>query len=126
LDEGVQERIPMPPMPYGDPWPSVQTLVQAEQEIRLGRQHSYGNLDPYWSDFVRLLEVYRYSRNATQGAQPKKINELKKQMSSPVYDTHILKRHRRALKQVQPTTPMLFNPDELDALQTGKIGQAKR
>lgn len=126
LDEGIQERIPMPPMPYGDPWSSVQTLLQAERAIRRGRAHSYGNLAPYWSDFVRLLEVYRYSRNSTQVAQPKKINELKKQMSSTVYDTHILKRHRRALKQVQPTTPMLFNPDELDALQTGKIGQAER
>lgn len=126
LDEGIQERIPMPPMPFGDPWPSVQTLLKAEREIRRGKQPSYGNLAPYWSDFVRLLEVFRYSRGAAQGAQPKKINELKKQMSSPVYDTHIVKRHRRALKQVQPTAPMLFDPDELDALQAATISQVTR
>jgi thymidylate synthase len=123
IDEGIQERIAMPAMPYGDPWSSVQTLLQAEQKIRLGRQHSYGSLDPYWSDIVRLLEVYRYSRNTVQGAQPKKINALKKQMNSDVYDMYISKRHNRALKQVEPTTPMLFSPDELDALQSGKIGQ---
>ena len=113
-------------MPYGDPWSSVQTLLKAERAIRRGRQHSYGGLAPYWSDLVRLLEVYRYSRNATQGAQPTKIKELKKQMSSCIFDMHINKRHSRALKQVQPATPMLFDPVELDALQAGTTGQVNR
>ena len=126
LDEGIQERIPMPPMPYGDPWPAVQMLLKAERAIRRGREPSYGNLDPYWCDLVRLLEVYRCSRNDKQGAQPGKIRALKKQMSSHVYDTHIQKRHSRALKQVQPVTPMLFDPVELDALQTNTTGKVKR
>ena len=126
LDEGIQERIPMPPMPYGDPWPAVQMLLKAERAIRRGRAHSYGNLDPYWCDLVRLLEVYRYSRNDKRGAQPGKIRTLKKQMSSHVYDTHIQKRHSRALKQVQPVTPMLFDPVELDALQTDTTQKVNR
>ena len=125
LDEGIQERISMPPMPYGDPWSSVQTLLKAERAIRRGRPHTYGSLDPYWGDLVRLLEIYRYSRNATQGAQPMKIKELKKKMSSTIFDMHINKRHSRALKQVQPAIPMLFDPVELDALQTGTTSQVK-
>ncbi len=123
LDEGVQERVSMPPMPHGDPWSSVETVLKAEREIRCGRKFSYAHLDPYWSDIVRLLEIFSYSRDTKQGAQPTKIEELKKQMSSPVFDTHINKRHKRALKQVQPVTPMLFDPIELDALQNSIAGQ---
>lgn len=126
LDEGIQERIPMPAMPFGDPWLSIKTLLKAERAIRRGRQHSYENLDPYWSDFIRLLEVYRYSRNAAGRPQPTKIEELSRQMSSSVYDTHILKRHRRALKQVQPVTPLLFDPNELDALQAEECEKINR
>ena len=117
LEEGVQERIPMPPMPFGDPWPSVVKLVKAEQAIRKGRQPSSANLDPYWSDIVRLLEVFRYSRDTAKGEQRKKINEIKRQMSSPVYDAHILKRQRRVPKAMKPAEPMLFDAEELDAQQ---------
>jgi thymidylate synthase len=127
LDEGIQERIPMPPMPYGDPWSSVQTLLKAERAIRRGRQPSFGSLDPYWGDFVRLLEVFRYSRDAAKGEQRKKISEIKKQMSSSVYDAHILKRQRRVPKPLLPSAPMLFDPDELDALQpAGVVDQVHR
>jgi thymidylate synthase len=117
VDEGVQERIPMPPMPFGDPWPSVEKLLKAERAIRRGRPPSLANLDPYWCDLVRLLEVFRYSRDSAKGEQRKKINEIKKQMSSPVYDAHILKRQRRVPKAVQPAEPMLFDAEELDAQQ---------
>jgi thymidylate synthase len=117
LEEGVQERIPMPPMPLGDPWSSVGKLLKAERAIRQGRPPSLANLDPYWCDLVRLLEVFRYSRDSAKGEQRKKINEIKKQMGSPVYDAHILKRQRRVPKAVQPAEPMLFDAEELDAQQ---------
>ncbi|BBB64432.1 hypothetical protein UNDYM_0179 [Undibacterium sp. YM2] len=117
LEEGVQERVPMPPMPLGDPWPSVKNLLKAERTIRQGKQPSFADLDPYWGDFVRLLEVFRYSRDSAKGEQRKNINEIKKKMSSTFYDAHILKRQRRIPKAVQPTEPMLFDVEELDAQQ---------
>lgn len=117
LDEGIQERIPMPPMPAGDPWHSVKRLLLAERTIRRGKSPSFENLDPYWSDLVRLLEVFRYSRDSAKGAQRKRITEIKKQMDSSVYDTHILKRQRRLPKTSQHSEPMLFDAEELDAQQ---------
>ncbi|HJW56457.1 MAG TPA: thymidylate synthase [Burkholderiaceae bacterium] len=117
LDEGVQERIPMPPMPLGDPWPSVNQLLKAEQAIREGSSPSLANLAPYWGDLVRLLEVFRYSRDSAEGKQQKKIKKIKKKMSSSVYEVYILKRERRVPKAVQPAEPMLFDAEELDAQQ---------
>jgi thymidylate synthase len=117
LAEGVQERVPMPPMPAGDPWPSVAMLLKAERAIRFGRQPSFANLAPFWSDLVRLLEVFRYSRDSAKGEQQKLITGIKKQMDSAVFDTHILKRQRRIPKPIQPAEPMLFDVEELDLLQ---------
>ncbi|WP_431476526.1 thymidylate synthase [Massilia eburnea] len=127
LDEGVQERIPMPAMPFGDPWPSIKNLLKAERAIRRGQPPSFSNLDPYWCDFVRLLEVFRYTQDSTRGEHQKRIAEIKKQMSSRVYDGHILKRQRRLPKPRQSMEPMLFDPAELDALQQLRTGdEAKR
>lgn len=117
LEEGVQERIPMPPMPIGDPWPSVEKLLKAERNIRHGRRPSIANLDPYWGDLVRLLEVFRHSRDLANRTHRKKIHDIKKLMASPVYDTHISKRQRRGPKPAQPAEPMLFDAGELDAQQ---------
>jgi thymidylate synthase len=117
LEEGVQERVPMPPMPLGDPWSAVEKLLKAERTIRRGRQPSFANLDPYWSDLVRLLQVFRNSRDSARGEQRKKINEIKKQMDSSVYDAHIAKRQRRIPKPALPAEPLLFDPEELDAQQ---------
>lgn len=36
LDEGLHDIVPMPPMPKGDPWPSIRELVKAEAAIRAG------------------------------------------------------------------------------------------
>jgi thymidylate synthase len=117
LEEGIQERIPMPPMPIGDPWASVEMLLRAEQNIRRGRQPSFAKLDPYWGDLVRLLQVFRYSRDSAKHAQRKKIQGIKKQMASSVYDAHITKRQRRGPMAVKPAELMLFDTEELDAQQ---------
>jgi thymidylate synthase len=46
----------MPPMPVGDPWPGIDTLLKAERQIRTG-----GGIDDvnHWADLVRLLQVHR-------------------------------------------------------------------
>jgi thymidylate synthase len=61
LKEGWQSTKAMPPMPKGDPWVAVETLVEAERAIRSGEDVPEGlqRLDSYWSDLVVLLKVFR-------------------------------------------------------------------
>jgi thymidylate synthase len=63
LDEGWQstETI-MPPMPVGDPWVAIESLLNAERDIRSGEDvgtSEWNDLDPYWADLIRLLQVFR-------------------------------------------------------------------
>lgn len=87
LNEGFQSTdLHMPPMPNGNPWPSIGALLQAESEIRLSRtfdEQELDDLDPYWADLVRLLLVFR-NRNDVN-----RITELRDKMSSPVFRTSI-------------------------------------
>lgn len=85
LDEGWQStQMSMPPMPIGDPWPSIQSLLRAESTIRTGNPldvDDVESLDPYWGDLIRLLQVLRFSKNKDAS----RIEELSKAMSSPAY-----------------------------------------
>lgn len=60
LDEGLHDIVPMPAMPQGDPWSSIQILLEAEREIRIGNleHETPSGLDPYWQDLITLLRVY--------------------------------------------------------------------
>ncbi|MCP3962153.1 MAG: thymidylate synthase [bacterium] len=84
LEEGWQSTISMPPMPSGDPWVSVTSLLEAESAIRTGesfdaKQLDY--LDPYWADLVRLLQLFRYYKDKNAEA----IRRLREKLSSNVY-----------------------------------------
>jgi thymidylate synthase len=62
LDEGWQptEGI-MPPMPLGDPWPSIHALLKAESAIRKSQSFvdiKLDHLDAYWADLARMLQVF--------------------------------------------------------------------
>jgi hypothetical protein len=46
------------------------------------------HLDPYWGDLIRLLQVFRCSKNK----DPDRIEELRESMSSPIYHPFIGKR----------------------------------
>ncbi len=85
LDEGWQPTdSPMPPMPEGDPWAAITSLLDFEAAIRTTGKcdpQLVGQLDPYWADLVRLLQVF-YFRKVNSVS---KIEELRKQISSPVY-----------------------------------------
>jgi thymidylate synthase len=85
LDEGVQGTVPMPQMPGGDPWPSIQKVLDAEFRIRRGEAvdaNAWG-VSPYWADLIRLLQVF-----AAKGNRSKK-QALKAQMASSNYATYI-------------------------------------
>jgi thymidylate synthase len=90
IDEGWQgrEHAAMPKMPPGDPWPSVQAWLKAEEAIRTGRQPAkrlLSGLDEYWRDLVRLLEVF----TCVKKKKPQEIVRIKGQMRSHVYKEYI-------------------------------------
>ena len=71
LDEGWQSTDKsMPPMPKGNPWPAIRTLLDAESRIRRGEtvdesergetvdESELEVIDPYWADLIRLLQIF--------------------------------------------------------------------
>jgi thymidylate synthase len=72
-------------MPPGNPFSVIPTLLDAERDIRNGKQVAastvFGN--PYWADLVRLLQVF----DAT--GDPGRLNTLKAQFASPIYQSYL-------------------------------------
>lgn len=65
LNEGWQStKRAMPPMPLGDPWPAIDSLLTAENAIRndSSAEVTVGALDDYWADLIRLLQVFQYDK----------------------------------------------------------------
>ncbi len=97
LDEGWQSTtMLMGPMPAGDPWPAINLVLSAENAIRTDQEpvpeRLLEGLDPYWADLVRLLLVFRASKSRDDD----KIKELRRAMSSPIFDSFIDGRIRRS------------------------------
>jgi thymidylate synthase len=89
LSEAWQSKIAMPPMPAGDPWPSIAKLRAIEAELRL--QGSSGNtldanLDDYWLDLARLLAAYMMY---TKAQNVHGLRQLRQEMSSNVYNVFL-------------------------------------
>ncbi|EKS39845.1 thymidylate synthase [Afipia broomeae] len=107
IDEAVQPRIEMPPMPIGDPWPSLRILSEAEERVRTGEQLTASSLpiDEYWRDLVRLLQIFRATGDEAQ------IADLKESMAFKRYsvyvDTRVSMKPRKRRQSAQPT---LFEP----------------
>lgn len=105
LDEGVQATVPMPQMPRGDPWPSIQKVLDAEFRIRRGDSMDADalGLSPYWADLVRLLQVFAAKSNRS------KKQALKAQMASSNYVTYIdgpkVPTHRTRTRRNTPPPP---------------------
>jgi len=82
-------------MPPGDPWPAVEVFRQAEQAIRNGQELANGalkNVNPYWSDLIRLLQVFRSLKDKTFD----RVKVLRREISSEVYHLFIDQRVRQA------------------------------
>jgi thymidylate synthase len=94
LDEGWQEKMAMPPMPEGDPWPSIAWLQDVETSIRLGgRGHlAHEGIDPYWVDLARLLRI----KALLAAKDMRGVVTEKNAMSSKIYDAYIRGRERGA------------------------------
>jgi thymidylate synthase len=111
VNEGWQTtRLPMPPMPLGDPWSSIRKVLKAESAIRRHAKIDIGKLgfDGYWGDIVRLLEIYGYYKDK----KGQEIARLKGEMSNPVYNTYIDKKEKESRQRVaraRPSQKTLFD-----------------
>lgn len=86
LAEGFQTPVPMPEMPDGDPWGSVDWLLKTERALRLKRPTpSQSGIDSYWLDLGRLLRIKAFHERANVRG----IVDEKRQMDSEVYDSFI-------------------------------------
>jgi thymidylate synthase len=92
VDEAYQQRIAMPEMPTGDPWPAINSVLQVEERIRKGEQIDAGSLGlpGYWSDLVRIIQIYFAT------GKPEKIEELAGAISFRRYRPYIIGRLQAA------------------------------
>lgn len=88
VSEGYQQRVAMPDMPAGDPWPSISKLLDAEKRIRNGEQFEANSvgLPEYWSDLIRILQIFFAKSDQA------KVAALAEQISFKRFRTYILGR----------------------------------
>ena len=111
LAEGVQGTVEaaMLPMPPANPWPSIRVFRRAEAAIRTGLplEEEVNTLDSYWQDLVRLLMVFRHSKNN----EFKAISRIKDEMVDRVYREYIAMREQpRQVALNQPSQPAASPP----------------
>jgi len=101
IKEGWQSMVSMPSMPVGDPWVSIDRLLEVELKIRKGDGIKLDELkiDKYWMDLAFLLQIFQLSKVHGNEA---KIMDIEKLMSSDAYKIYIQKRQDRALKNAPP------------------------
>jgi len=109
LAEGLHEHVPMPAMPKGNPWDSLNRVIEAEAQIRGAKDDggSIEGLNPYWMDFVWLLRIHREFKSLDTRSAPiaeryavlRPIAEMMKELSSDVYKLYVQDRLNR---QVEP------------------------
>ena len=111
IAEGWQPTVDveMPPMPAGDPWAAIKILKKAELRLRCPRKGkpfdlADYNLDAYWQDLARLLEIFR----AVKDKDRKEIARVRGEMSCEVFDAYIDFKEDRAPTQKQTSQLKLF------------------
>ncbi|KCZ62153.1 hypothetical protein L53_12995 [Hyphomonas sp. L-53-1-40] len=88
LSEGFQPtNIPMPEMPSGDPWDSIEKMLRVEQSLRSNEKCNLSDFDLplYWQDLARLLAIFAASRAADAGEAQKNALEI----GDPAYKIYI-------------------------------------
>lgn len=92
LNEGWQStQLQMPRMPTGEPFNNIAVLLKAEKALRETGSFDeimFQKVDEYWADLIRLLQVYRYSKEEkTRG-----MEIVSKKMTSTIYNSYIERR----------------------------------
>lgn len=86
LGEGWQTtNVQMPSMPERDPQQGIDVLLKAEMQIRQSGTFDSANfseIDPYWADLIRLLQIYRYKK---KDKAIDKVRDVRENVSSEIY-----------------------------------------
>lgn len=103
LREGWPEKLAMPDMPAGDPWPSLRWLLGIEEAIRLGRAHSLEGVDAaqYWVDIARLLRIHGFLKER----RLREVVAEKSAISTDVYEALI--RSKSRVRESENDAPLL-------------------
>ena len=106
LKEGFQKTSPlMRPMPDGDQWPAVERVLQAESAIRKRERSEepwIANIDPYWRDIIRLLQVF----DAKKHKELDRVVRFRTMMSDTVYLPFI----DRVIRKMKAVIPIQDKP----------------
>ena len=97
LEEGWQPRRAMQPMPQGDPWSAVNTLLAFEATVRTEDSNILDPrefMEPYWADLATLLTVHKAFKTPGNANE---IKRLKRRLHDDVYSMYINKRDGAAL-----------------------------
>ncbi len=96
--EGLHEFRPMPEMPSGNPWPNIEQVKIAEQEIRGGNidYTAPTDLAPYWKDFIELFRIHKIFDDmrkrgedlSTERPELRRIVQIMRDIS-PIYGIYI-------------------------------------
>ena len=103
-DEGMQRKVPMPPMPSGDPWPAIRALLAFERRARRSASDLMDprdSMDPYWADLATLLAIHASGKAKVTGEV---IQRLKRRLHSDVYATYINRRFGRSTTERKQLT----------------------
>lgn len=89
LNEGFQPtNLNMPSMPKGDPWTSIQSLLEFEKNVRNNQEGAFENLemDQYWLDIAGLINIYALKRK-------RNLTDIRKILPkiNPVYKVFVKK-----------------------------------
>jgi thymidylate synthase len=88
----------MPEMPLGNPWPYIEQVKIAEQEIRSGNIEYTAPTDlaQYWKDFIELFRIHKMfedmrKRKDDLTAERPELRRIVKIMReiSPIYEIYI-------------------------------------
>lgn len=111
MAEDWQSSVEMPRMPAGDPWESVSKVLVAERKLRNKRVITKKDYDiaPYWADLIRLLEIFRHSKNKDSQA----IAATKRKMSTTVYNMYINQRQNKKVVSAPEQLLLVGQPPQI-------------
>ncbi|MEW2914944.1 thymidylate synthase [Leisingera sp. JC11] len=108
--EGFHDFSPMPEMPSGCPWSSIEQVKVAEQEIRAGNigYSAPTDVERYWQDFIELFRIHKIFEDMRKRGDDLRSErpELRRVASimreiSPTYRIYILGRLEKKQSSVR-------------------------
>lgn len=105
LTEGWQQKVAMPPMPYGNPWPSMKKVLKFESSLRNGGQADldHSGLDPYWIDILRLLEIFSLTKFTKEETHRSLVSKLRSDVYAPYLRKHLEKGLNQSAQLIIPS-----------------------